>query len=175
MSVPDATRTALKEKLWQRADDLGWATLRPTDKSHHYEAWTKDPEFGGRLGRHMGQGQVRVYIKDTLLKDYTRSRLAGHERPFRVLGIPEAAYVLETYSKPHGRRLEDGRVICWGHADDWKTILMALHERTFGNSHGCPHAAVFLYSLGRFHEMHARALVENAATKLGIAKVIWLD
>ena len=175
MSVPDTTRTALKEKLWQRANDLGWATLSPTDKSHHYEAWTKSPEFGGRLGRYMGQGQVRVYIKDTLLKDYARSRLADHERPFRVLGIPEAAHVVEMYSKPHGRRLEDGRVICWGRAGDWKTILMALHERTFDNSHSCPHASVFLCSLGRFHEMHARGLVEDAARKLGIAKVIWLD
>ena len=175
MIVPDTTRTALKEKLSQRADDLGWATLSPTDKSHHYEAWTKDPDIGGRLGRYMAQGQIRVYIKDTLLKDYTRSRLADPEQAFRVLGIPEAAHVVETYSKPHGRRLEDGRVICWGRGDDWKTILMALHERTFGNSHSCPHAAVFLYSLGRFHEMHARALVEDASTKLGIAKVVWLD
>lgn len=175
MSVPDTTRIALREKLWQRADDLGWATLNPTDKSRHYEAWTKDSEIGGRLGRYVGQGQIRVYIKDTLLKDYTRTRLADHKRPYRVLGIPEAAHSVETYSKPHGRRFEDGRVICWGCADDWKTILMALHERTFGNSHGCPHAVVFLYSSGKFHEMHARALVEDAATKLGIAKVIWLD
>lgn len=175
MSVPDPTRTAIKEKLWQRADDIGWATLSSTDKTHLYEAWTKDPKIGGRLGRYMGQGQVRVYIKDTLLKDYTRSCLADHERPFRVLGIPEAAHVVEMYSKPHGRRLEDGRVICWGRADDWKTLLMALHERAFGNSHSYPHAAVFLYSVGRFHEIHIRALVENAATKLGIAKVIWLD
>ena len=175
MSVPDTTKTALKEKLRQRADDLGWATLSPTVKSSHYEAWTKDPEIGGRLGRYMGQGQVRVYIKDTLLKDYTLSRLADHERPFRVLAIPKAACVVETYTKPHGRRLEDGRVICWGRADDWKTILMALHERTFGNSHSCPHAAVLLHSLGRFHEMHARVLVEDAATKLGISIVIWLD
>ena len=175
MSVPDTTRTALREKLWQRADNLGWATLSATDKSHHYKAWTKEPEIGGRLGRYIGQGQVRVYIKDTLLKDYTRSRLAGHERPFRVLRIPEAAPVVETYTKPHGRRLEDGRVICWGRAEDWKTILMALHERTSGNSHICPYAAVFFYCLGRYHEIHARTLVEDAATKLGIGKVIWLD
>ena len=150
-------------------------TLSPMDKSHYYGTWTKDAEIGGRLGRYMAHGQVRVYIKDTLLKDYTRSRLADYERPFRVLGIPEATHVVESYSKPHGRRLEDGRVICWGRADDWKTILMALHERTFGNSHSCPHAGVFLYSLGRFHEIHARALVEDAATKLGIAQVVWLD
>lgn len=175
MSVPNRTRTALQEALWRRADDLGWANLSSSDKSHHYETWTKDAEIGGRLGRYMGQGQVRVYIKDTLLKDYTRSRLADHGRPFRVLGIPEASYVVETYTKPHGRRLGDGRVICWGRADDWKTILMALHERTFGKSHTLPHAAVFLYSVGRFHERQPRTLVEVAAKKLGIAEVIWLD
>ena len=163
MSIPDTTRTTLKEKLWQRADNVEWATLSPMEKSHHYEAWTKDPEIGGRLGRYLGQGQIRVYIKDTLLKEYTRSRLADHKRPFRVLGIPDPAYVVEAYTKPHGRRLEDGRVICWGRADDWKTILMALHERTFGNSYSDSYAAVFLFSLGRFHEIHARVLVEDAA------------
>ena len=176
MSVPDATKTALKNKLWQQADDLEWVNLSPADKSQHYEAWTKDPGIGRRLGRYMGQGQVRVYIKDTLLKDYTRSRLANHERPFRVLGIPEAAaFVAEMYDKPHGRRLEDGRLICWGRADNWKTILMALHERAFGNSNSYPHAAVFLYSVRRFHETDARVLVEDAALKLGIERVIWLD
>ena len=175
MSVPDNTRTSLKEELWQRADNLGWVTLSPTDKTHRYEAWTKEPEIGGRLGRYMGQGQIRVYIKDTLLKDYTRSRLADHEQSFRVLGIPVGTNVVETFSKPHGRRLEDGRVICWGRADDWKTILMALHERTFVNSNCGPHAAVFLYSLRRFHEMNARILVEDAATKLGVTNVVWLD
>ena len=57
MSIPDTTRTALRAKLWGRADDLGWATLSPADKSHHYAVWTKNPEIGGRLGRYMGQGR----------------------------------------------------------------------------------------------------------------------
>ena len=175
MSVPDTTRTALREELWRQANELGWANLSPIQKSRQYQAWTKNPEIGGRLGRYMAQGQVRVYIKDTILKDYTRSRLADDERPFRVLGLPRTMHVVETYCKPHGRRLEDGRVICWGRADDWKTILMALHERTFGNSHSCPHAVVLLPSPGRFHEIHARTMVEDAATKLGIARVLWLD
>ena len=66
-------------------------------------------------------------------------------------------------------------MICWGPADGWKTILMALHERTFDNSGSRPHAAVFVYSLGKFHELRARALVEDAANKLGVEKVVWLD
>ena len=175
MSVPNTTRIAFEEKLWQRADDLGWATLSTTAKSRQYEAWSRDPQIGGRLVRYMGQGQVRVYLKDTLLKNYTRARLADHERPFRVLAIPETTHVVEAYTKPHGRRLEDGRVICWGRADGWKSILMALHERTFADSGSYPYGAVFLYSIGGFHEESARILVEDAATKLGVDTVIWLD
>lgn len=106
-----------------------------------------------------------MYIKDTLLKDYTRTRLASHVKLFRILGISATAYVVQSYAKPHGRRLEDGRVICWRRADAWKTILMALHERTFGDSDSHPHAAVLLYSLGRFHEQEARAIVDDAAAK----------
>ena len=60
MSVPDTTKAALKDRLWQQADKLGWATLSTTHKSYHYEIWTKDPQIGGRLGRYMGQEQVRV-------------------------------------------------------------------------------------------------------------------
>ena len=175
MNVPDTTRNSLKAKLWEQADRLDWAMLSPTDKSRHYEVWTRDANIGGRLSRYMDQGQVRVYIKDTLLKDYMRWRLASLERPFRVLGIPESVSIAETYTKPHGRRLQDGRVICWGRAGDWKTILMALHERAFKNAATRPYAAVFLFSSGRFHEDHARQLVADAAEKLGIEKIIWLD
>lgn len=175
MNVPDTTRSTLKKKLWQRADEIGWVTLSPTEKSLHYEIWTRSPEIGGRLVRFMRQDQIRVYIKDTLLKDYTRFHLAGHERPFRVLGVPESTCIVETYSKPHGCRLHDGRVICWGRASDWKSILMALHERTFGKSRNIPHAAVLLYALGKFREVQVRAQVEDVAKKLGVSKVVWLE
>lgn len=173
MSVPETTRKSLRDRLWQQADKLGWAMLSPTEKSRHYETWTRHPEVGGRLSRYMDQGQVRVYIKDTLLKDYTRARLAGWEKPFRVLGICASANVVESYTKPHGRRFDDGGVVCWGRADDWKTVLMALHERTF-DTDAHPYAAVFLFSVGRYHDEQVRRLVEEAARKLGIKRVIWL-
>ena len=149
--------------------------LSPADKSRYYEAWTKNLDIGGQLSRYIDQGQVRVYIKDTLLKDYMRSRLAASELPFRVLGIPGPVSITETYTKPHGRQLDDGRVICWGRAEDWKTILMAMHERAFSNSVTRPYAAVFLFSSRRFHEDHTRVPVADAAEKLGVEYVVWLD
>lgn len=175
MTVPEPTRNSLRETLWQQADELGWAMLSPSEKSRQYEAWTKDPKIGGRLGRFMNQGQVRVYIKDSLLKDFTRSQLAGFERPFRVTGISEYSSIAEIYTKPHGRRLGDGRLICWGRAHDWKTILMALHERAFDNPNICPYAAIFLFSSGRFNDDGVRRPIADAAQKLGIEKIVWLD
>lgn len=175
MSVPTTMRNMLKQRLWERADEIRWTMLSPTDKSRHYEAWTRDPDIGGQLFRYMDLGKVRLYIKDSLLKDYTRSRLARPDRPFRVLAIHPPVDVKKAYTKPHGRLLADGRLICWGQADDWKTILMALHERAFGSCDVRPYAAVFLFSTGRYHESSTRELVHDASIKLGIEKLVWLD
>ncbi len=174
MTIPSATRTSLKRRLWDIADQLGWNNLSQADKARFYEVWTKDPEIGGVISRYMDGGQVRVHIKDTLLKDYGRVRLADPGRPLRSLGIDGQVDTVEKYIKPHGRRLCDGRVMCWGRADDWKTVLMAIHERAFF-SEGKPFAAVFMSSCGRYHDEHGRAVVEDAAKKLGIERIVWLD
>jgi hypothetical protein len=158
------------------ADEIGWLNLSPSEKSKHYEAWTRTPEIGGVVGRFMDSGKVRVYIKDTLLKDYTGHRLADEMAPLRALGFsspfPEAE---ETYVKPHGRRLSDGRIVCWGRAEDWKSILMALHERAYVRESARPFAAALLHGDGRFRETHTRKMIEVAAHKLSIEKVVWLD
>lgn len=174
MTVPNNIRESLKAKLWYIADQLGWGNLGQVDKARYYEIWTRDPEIGGLLSRYLDGGQVRVYIKDSLLKDYSRLRLADPNRPLRVLGLDDETKVIERYIKPHGRRLDDGRVLSWGRADDWKAILMAVHERAFAHK-AKPFAVVLVRSSGRYHETHTRAVVEDAAKKLGIERVVWLD
>ncbi len=82
---------------------------------------------------------------------------------------------MEVYEKPHGQRLADGRVICWGKAEDWKAILMALHERTYSRRGIKPFGVVLSQASGRFQDSHTRSLVEDAARKIGIEKVVWLD
>lgn len=176
MSVSKSVRTKLKIKLWKIADEIGWLNLSPSEKSKCYEAWTRTPEIGGLVARFMDSGKVRVYIKDTLLKDYTKARLADAERPLRALGAlvplqePEEIYV-----KPHGQRSPDGRIVCWGRAEDWKSILMALHERAYIRESARPYAAVLLLGDGRFRETNTRKMIEDAAQKLSIEKVVWLD
>ena len=176
MSIPEGIRTKLRLKLWKVADEIGWIDLPASEKTKYYEAWTRTPEIGGVIGRFMDNGKVRVYLKDTLLKDYTKQRLANAARPLRSLGfvlpLPEPE---ETYIKPHGQRFTDGRIVCWGRAEDWKSILMALHERAYVRESTRPYAAVLLLGDGRFREVHTRSMIENAAQKLSIERVVWLD
>jgi hypothetical protein len=175
VSISERVRDDLRQRLWTLADDIHWIKLSPGVKSRYYENWTKDPKIGGLLVRFMDKGQVRVYIKDTIMKDYARDRRADPSRARNALEIEPAGIAIESYIKPHGQRLSDGRVICWGRADDWKTILMALHERTY-SYHGLrPYGAALTQASGRYGNLQLRKLVENAARKLGIAKIVWLD
>jgi hypothetical protein len=170
--VPDDVRQRLRAALWARADELGWQNLTWVEKSPIYEAWTKDPEVGGVLSRFMDARQVRVYIKDTVMKGYVRNRQADAAAPLRMLGI-DAASVAETFERPHGRRLNDGRVIAWGNAEDWKLVVMALYERSYGDKACAPYAAVLFQARGKFHDAETRLMVEGAASKLGVARVLW--
>ena len=173
MSLPDNVRDQLRERMWRIADEIDWLALGPTEKTQHYENWTKDPEVGGVLQRYMAVGQVRVYIKDSLLKDYPRARRACHERPFRMLGLNSETGVKRVFIKPHGRLLADDRIVCWGRAADWKTILTAVFERSFTIRDAVPYAAVLTESVGRFSETDARNVVIEAARRLGIQALIW--
>ena len=173
MNLPDRIRDQLRERLWGIADQINWLALGPTEKSQQYKNWTKDAEVGGVLGRYMAVGEVRVYIKDSLLKDYPAARRACQERPFRMLALDGEITVKREFIKPHGRQLADGRIICWGRAADWKTILLAVFERSFVTPKTTSYAAILTESSGKFSDQGVRAVVIEAAKRLGIERVIW--
>ncbi len=175
MSVPDEIRTRLRSRLWEIADTIDWINLSTIKKSKYYEDWTRSVEIGGVLKRFIDGGQVRLYIKDTLLKGYALDKSSDASRPLRVAGIDLSAETVESYLKPHGRRLIDGRIVCWGRAEDWKNVLMALHERAFVCKGARPFAAVLTSAGGRFRESDLRSMVEAAAGRLAIEKLVWLD
>ena len=62
------------------------------------------------------------------MKPYRRERIKDFPPITKLLGIPDDPAVAETYIKPHGRRLIDGKVICWRLSRDWKTILFAARQ-----------------------------------------------
>jgi hypothetical protein len=157
------------------AADLSWAVLNDSERSRYYEKWTRDPTIGGQLAHFMDPRKVRVYIKDSLIKPYERARLlASAPEIWRLLGICMPAEAAETFIKPHGCRLDDGRVICWGKSRDWKLIIMAVFERGNARRLGRPFGAVLLET-GKTSDNKVRGLVRDAAARLGIEKLAWLD
>ena len=175
MMVPENIRTEITTHLWATADTLGWSTLSDAERANYYELWTRDPTIGGQLGHFMDPRRVRLYIKDSLIKPYERSRLSLHESAvWRLLSLPDPAPPSERYIKPHGRRLSDGKIVCWGKSRDWKLILMAVFERAHAHSGAAPFGAVLLES-GRTSEEHQRQVVRDAAKRLRIQKLAWLE
>ncbi len=175
MIIPENIRDGIRERLWETADQLDWSSLMDSERSKYYELWTRDKTIGGQLAHFMDPRKVRVYIKDSLLKPYERAHLLRNENAiWRLLGMPTPTVVSETYIKPHGRRLDDGRVVCWGKSRDWKLILMAVFERGQARQDFLPYGVVLLET-GPTFEKHKRSLVTNAATRLGIEKLAWLE
>lgn len=175
MKVPDAAYQRIKEKLWRIADERNWPTLSDQQKTALYEDWIRDSDVGGVLSRYLDPGSVRVYIKDTIMKPYGRERIKDFPPILRLLGLPDDSSVAETYIKPHGRRLTDGKVVSWGLSRDWKAILFAVFERAYVVKSATPFAAVIMFPTGKCQQPEYRKMIETAALKLGIKHVIWYE
>lgn len=174
MMLPEEIRNDIRDRLWALADDLGWSGLGDGERASYYEKWTKDVAIGGRLGHFMDPRKVRVYIKDSLLKPYERRRLSlTEEDVWAALGIASPPVAKETFIKPHGRRLLDDQVICWGKSRDWKHILMAAFER-LERTPKASSTSVALLESGKAMTAADRRLVELAASRLGITHVKWI-
>ena len=150
-------------------------SLPDTERARYYELWTRDASIGGQLAHVMDARKVRVYIKDSLVKPYVRARLSLNEAEvWRLLGLSSVDRSVHNYIKPHGRRTEDGKVIGWGRSRDWKSVLMAVFERGRAQTAFSSFGVVLLES-GKTEAEASRELVREAARRLGIEKLAWLE
>jgi hypothetical protein len=154
---------------------MGWDRLSGGERSSAYGRWTDDPEIGGVLGRYLKKGEIRVYIKDTLLKPYTRSRRSDPRSYLKMAGLTTIAEFIETRIKPHGVLLEDGTMLVWANARDWKAALAALHEWSFERVDVARRIVVLEAAAGKFQEAKIRRLVADAARRLDVEPPIWRD
>lgn len=175
MSIPEAIRAEVKDYLWGEADKLHWHTLSAMDKARWYGIWTESVLVGRRLAPFLDPRKIRVYIKDTLLKAYTRERMADDGPVMRLLGISADQAAVRKFIKPHGRLLADGRLVAWSKAVDWKLTLMTLHERAFTIPGTRAYGVALLEAATKHPDEHTRKVVDEAARRLGIQKVVWID
>lgn len=174
MRLPDDIREALFVRVKNAADREGWLYRSDGDKSALYSAWSRDPDIGGVLQGYMKPNEVHRYLKDTLVKKYMLVKDADPARAFAILQIPEVALILETWQKPHGVTLDDGKIIAWSKAEQWKTTIMAVYERAATKPTLQAYGAVLLDAEGRFAEVGVQQLANEAASRLGIQRIIWV-
>lgn len=174
--LPRDIRDRIQKKIWAKADELDWPRISDLERAKWYENWSKDKEVGGVLSHFMDTRKVRVYIKDSLLKPYLRSRLEdGWDKVLLALGMSTHEATFDrSYNKPHGRHLLDGRVICWGNSRDWKLVLISVFERAYQLDSAIPYAAV-LMETGKTPNECARAMILEAGRKLGLIKLAWIE
>lgn len=175
-ALPTDIRDRIRQKIWTKADELDWPRISDTERTAWYENWTKDKDVGGVLSHFMDARKVRVYIKDSLLKPYLRSRLQDSwERVLLAIGMEQGdAPFIKAYDKPHGRQLPDGRVICWGNSREWKSILISVFERAYQVEAGIPYAAV-LMETGKTTNAGMREMILDAGQRLGLSHLAWID
>lgn len=172
MTVPEIIRMEVYTEVCRRADQLGWLGLASSSKTRYYDVWSKDPAIGQRLVRYIEAGQIRHYIKDALIKQYTRERRDNADTMLSYAGVkgkPESKQ-----ARPLGCRLPDGRTYVWGRANNWKILLLTLYERVYMNKTSQPTGVILTQSASHFATSRQRAVVEDAAKRLGIETVIWI-
>ena len=58
---------------------MDWAHISISDRSKYYEAWAEDPDIGGRLAQVMDPSKIRVYLKDSIIGAYNKSKRGSLE------------------------------------------------------------------------------------------------
>ena len=66
-------------------------------------------------------------------------------------------------------------MLAWGSAQSWKAILLAVHERTYESDGAKGHGIALYGSTGRYGDQNVRKMVETAASRLSVGKVVWVD
>ncbi len=174
MRVPTQIFEQIRKRLWAQADEDDWRTLNDAQKTAFYEQWVRDEQVGEVLSRYVDAAQVRVYLKDTVMKPYGRERSKDPSPVLRKLGIAQDEFPTEEFIKPHGRLFHDDRVVCWGPARNWKDVIMAVYERAKRQGKR-PYAAVLMRASGATNQSAEREIIADYAQRLGIERLEWLD
>jgi hypothetical protein len=174
MAVPSKVRETIKEKIWEEADRIDWMSMNITQKSIQYNQWAEDEALGIVLSHYIPYQSVHKYLKDSILKPYSRSKQPKNIDISRLLNLDDSL-VEQDYVKPLGFRLDDGLIVCWGRAVDWKIVLLSIFERSKERGDYAPHAAILTDSSGKFLSDNWRSMVKDASDLLGIERILFLD
>src|SRR5690242_9697814 len=76
----DRRITSVVRRVYEDAQRLDWESFSMRDRTAQYARWLADPKVGGVLSNLMSLHHQRLWLKDGLMKEFSRA-LAG-EGPF---------------------------------------------------------------------------------------------
>lgn len=166
-------KNTITNKVRKLADQHDWSHLSIDARTKLYEQWTNDPEIGGALAQVIDANRVRVYLKDTIIRNYARSQRPELVKLLHALSIP-CGDINKKYSRPTGVLCEGSSLYTLTVAKEWKNALMSAFERA-NEEGGVRQNKLFIreHNAGRFVDASYRALIEGAARRLDI-NVVWL-
>ena len=163
----------VKKIVFERAETESFELLTITDRKKLYEAWTSDPTIGGALRQIMPAARVRVFLKDTIIGEYLRSRKPGVEDVLRAQGV-HINSVEETFIKPKALLCNRYELHTVCQASEWKIALINSFQRAAERSRIRSNTLYITNHVkGQFVDAAFRRLVESAGARLGV-EVIWV-
>lgn len=167
-------KKAIALKVYQKADELDWGHLTIPERQRQYENWTSDPDIGGKLAEIMPVNRVRVYLKDTVLRQYSKKHKVSIVQLIDSLNIKYDA-ITRIYEKPEGVLCDGLNLYTTTAAKDWKSALASAFERAYLMGHKRENLLIITdHIVGRFVDQEYRELIEDAASRLEIS-VVWLN
>lgn len=174
-----AIKQVVSARVHAIADQVGWSHLTIEERRKHYEAWTNDENIGGLLGQVIDPNRVRVWLKDTVIKNYMKGKRPGVPTFLSRTGVP-CGSILRTYIKPdavlceHADLFVRGNLFTLSVAKEWRVALMSAYERAVEITR-IDRNIVFVieHTSGRYTDQSYRDMISGAGAKLGV-EVIWV-
>jgi hypothetical protein len=161
------------KRVFQLANSAEWPHLTIEQRAGYYQLWTEDPRIGGQLRKIMGDERVRVYLKDTIIGAYNRSRKPSVEQVLRSLQI-RCGVVQKKFVKPDALLCDDRNLYTLSAAKDWKVSLINSFLRAQDYS-SIDTNILYLtdHMTANFVDARFRETLEDCGKRLGV-DVEWL-
>lgn len=158
----------VRAEVHARAAAAGWANLGRERRRELYERWSEDPAVGGLLSEVMQPHQVRVYLKDTVLKKYARGARPGLPALLQGMGV-RWDEVTRWYTTPAAMLCDGKALYTLALAKDWKIAVMNAFERRC-DAGPLERNLVLLtdHTAGRLVDRDYRGIIEAAGRRLDV-------
>lgn len=169
-----AIKGDVTKRIHALADDLDWCHLSIPQKTRLYETWATDPTLGGQIAAVIGQEKVHMFIKDTVMRAYRRSKRTPLDLLLKNMGINHE-YLIRSYEKPYALLYDHTHLYTLTVAKEWRMAMLSAYERAAMASEGVERNLMLVtdHRVDRFLDQSYKQLIQAAGERLDV-EVHWV-